>query len=130
MTPAEFWKEVERFQELDEGAPGAYKQFVLGCCGVSEGVRPVVNALRRVRDAYPFYTGVDEIRDASFGDFVEAVERADRSREDAEFLFSKVQVEADAPDAERLACEVFSASLKGALPGYESSAWRRCGGGV
>lgn len=116
VAPAEFWKEVGHFQELDEGAPGAYKQFVLGCCGVSEGVRPVVNALRRVRAAYPFYTGVDEIRDASLGDFVEAVERADHSREDAEFLFSKVQVEADAPDAERLACEVFSASLKEHFP--------------
>ena len=117
VAPAEFWKEVGHLRKLDEGAPDTYARFVLGCRGVSESVRPVLNALRRVRDPHTFYAGADEIRDASFEDFVGAVERAGHSRADAEFLFSKVSVESDAPDAERLAREVFSASLKEHFPG-------------
>lgn len=128
VAPAEFWKEIAYFEELDQGAPGAYERFVLGCCGVSQGLRPVLNALHRLRDPHSFYTGAEEIQDTSFEEFAAAVERAGHSREDAKFLFSKVYVESDSPDAERLTCEVFGASLKkhfpacGRLPGDDVEA--------
>ncbi|MFQ5851377.1 MAG: SAVED domain-containing protein [Candidatus Binatia bacterium] len=76
----------------------------------------MVNALRRVRDALPFYEGVTEIQDASYDAFAAAVERAGRSREDAGFVLSKVLVESDAPDAERLGREIFSSELKRHFP--------------
>lgn len=116
VAPAEFWKEIGRFQELDGGAPGAYQRFVLACPGVSRDVQPVAEALRRVRDPESFYEGADEIRDASFEDFVGAVKRAGHSREEAKFLFSKVYLETDAPEAEGLAREVFGSSLKKHFP--------------
>ena len=116
VAPAEFWKEIGHFQTLDEGAPGAYERFVLACPGVSRDVQPVAEALRRVRDPDPFYEGAGEIRNASFEAFVGAVERADRSRQEAEFLFSKVYLETDAPDAEGLAREVFGGALRKHFP--------------
>ncbi len=116
VTPAEFWKEVVRFQELDAGAPGAYEKFVLSCPGVSEGLRPIAEAIRRVRDPDSFYHGVEEVRSTSFDALVQTVERAGHSREDVEFLFTKVYVESDAPDAEHLASAVFAASLKKHFP--------------
>lgn len=116
VAPAEFWKEVGCFKKLDEAAPGSYERFVLVCTGLSEGARPVAEALRRVRDPDSFYEGASEIQSSSFDAFVEVVERADRSREDAEFLFSKVHIESDAPDAERLALEVFGVALKEHFP--------------
>ena len=135
IAPAEFWTEIGRFQELDRGAPGAYQRFVLVCTGVSEGARPVAEALRRVRDPDSFYEGASEIQSSSFDSFLEVVERAGRSREDAEFLFSKVHIESDAPGAERLALEVFGGSLKEHFPetsrlsgdDAEAAFQRRCG---
>lgn len=116
VAPAEFWMEIGHFQKLDEGAPDAYQRFVLACPGVSRDVQPVAEALRRVRDPESFYEGADQIRNASFEDFVGAVERAGRRREVAEFLFSKVYLETDAPDAEGLAREVFGGALRKYFP--------------
>lgn len=117
VAPAEFWQEIGRFQELDEGAPGAYQRFVLACPGVSRDVQPVVEALRRVRDPDSFYDGAEGVRASSFDAFVGALERAGHSREEAEFLFSKVYPETDAPEAEGLAREVFGVALKEQFPG-------------
>ena len=111
VTPAEFWAEVGRFQDLDRGAPGTYERFVLVCRGVSESIRPALEALRRVRDAYPFYDGADAVQAASYEDFAAVVEGAGRSREDAGFLFSKVWIESDVADAEKLGREIFSGEL-------------------
>lgn len=116
VAPAEFWKEIGRFQELDGGALGAYQSFVLACAGVSRDVQPVAEVLRRVRDPDSFYEGAEEIRASSFDAFVQTVERAGHGRSQARFLFSKVHLETAAPDAERLAREVFGGSLKEQFP--------------
>ena len=63
-------------------------------------LEPIINALRRVRDAYPFYHGAQQIQDTSYNDFVAVVEGLKKSKEMADFLFSKVHFEIDLTDAE------------------------------
>lgn len=116
VAPAEFWAEIKRFQDIDGGAPSAYQRFVLACPGLSRDVQPVTEALRRVRDPDSFYAGAEEIRASSFDAFVEAIERTGHSREEADFLFSKVDVQSDAPPAEDLVREVFNVSLRRHFP--------------
>ena len=75
VAPSEFWAEVARFQTLDRAAPGTYEQFVLVCKGMSPGLQPLLSAMRRVRDALPFYEG-STIEDA----FVPAVRSCRQKR--------------------------------------------------
>ena len=100
MTPSEFWPEIEHFQKMDRETPNSYQRFVLACTGTSDKLEPMINALRRVRDAYPFYEGAQEIQETSYDDFVEMVQEQGRSREVADFLFCKVYFEIDLTDAE------------------------------
>lgn len=119
LAPAEFWSEVERFATLDSGSPGTYSRFVIGCTGMSDTLKPVMNALRRVRGAFPFYEGSGStIRDASFRDFVAAVAKLGKPRAVAEFLFEKVSPEDNLPDAENLARETFREALLRHFPRF------------
>ena len=119
MTPSEFWPEIEHFQRMDLNSPDSYQRFVLACTGVSNILEPILNALRRVRDAYPFYNGAQQIQDASYNDFVERVKRLDKSEEMADFLFCKVSFEIDLTDAEDHPRELFSETLFQNYPGFE-----------
>ena len=116
ITPREFWNELSHFWKIDEGAPSTFARFVLVCTGASKEVRHIVESLRRVRDAASFYEGSPGIGPSSFAQFVEAVEYAGHSKDDAEFLFSRVDIQIDAPDAEVLAREVFGVSLRKHFP--------------
>ena len=100
MTPSEFWPEIEHFQQIDQEDPDSYKRFVLVCTGVSAPLKTMINALRRVREAYPFYDGAQQIQDASYDDFVKAVKKLGKSKEMADFLFFKVRCQIDPTDAE------------------------------
>ena len=100
LTPSGFWPEIEHFQQIDQEDPDSYKRFVLVCTGVSAPLKTMINALRRVREAYPFYDGAQQIQDASYDDFVKAVKKLGKSKEMADFLFSKVRCEIDPTDAE------------------------------
>ena len=71
----------------------------------------MINALRRVRDAYSFYNGVQQIQEISYYDFVKAVKKSDKSREIADFLFLKVYFEIDLTDAENRPRELFREAL-------------------
>ena len=111
MTPSEFWPEIEHFQQIDQEDPDSYKRFVLVCTGVSVPLKRMINALRRVRDAYPFYDGAQQIQDASYDDFVKVVKTLGKSKEIADFLFSKVRCEIDPTDAEAHLRERFRETL-------------------
>ena len=111
MTPSEFWPEIEHFQQIDQEDPDSYKRFVLVCTGVSVPLKRMINALRRVRDAYPFYDGAQQIQDASYDDFVKVVKGLGKSKEMADFLFSKVRCEIDPTDAEAHLRERFRETL-------------------
>ena len=79
----------------------------------------MLNALRRVRDAHPFYKGAQQIQDASYNDFVEKVKRLGKSEEMADFLFCKVCFEIDLTDAEDHPRELFWEALFQNYPSLE-----------
>ncbi|MEI7027542.1 hypothetical protein [Paenibacillus sp. y28] len=54
ITPGEFWGEISRFMELDEGSPGTYSKFTLCCSEISDELKPLISGLRRVREPQSF----------------------------------------------------------------------------
>ena len=119
MTPGEFWPEIEHFQQMDQEAPDSYHRFVLACTGVSEPLERITNALRQVRDPYPFYDGAQQIQNTSYGDFVQIVKTLDKSKGMADFLFDKVDFEIDLTDAEDHPRELFREALFQIYPIFE-----------
>ena len=111
MIPSEFWPEIKHFQKMDQEAPDSYQRFVLACTGISDTLEPMINALRRVRHAYPFYDGAQEIQETSYDDFVEIVKKQGQSKEMADFLFCKVYFEIDLTDAETRSRTLFMEAL-------------------
>jgi hypothetical protein len=121
ITPSKFWPEVQRFREMDECTPETYRRFVLVCTGISEKLEPMITALRRVRDAFPFYDGAAPVQENSFKGFASTVENLGQSKETADFIFRKVWCETDAADAEKLPQELFGKSLLRAYPFLEEA---------
>ena len=78
----------------------------------------MINGLRRVRDAYPFYDGAKEIQDTSYNHFVKVVTKGNRPKELADFLFSKVDFEIDKKDAENHNMELFRENLLRHFPTF------------
>ena len=111
LKPKEFWTEIEDFWEKNQQSPDSYQRFVLACTSVSAELEPVINALRRVRDAYSFYEGAQEIQDTSYNHFIEVVKKRNKSKDIADFLFSKVDFEIDLTDAADRNRELFRESL-------------------
>ena len=120
LQPAEFWEEVENFWEKDKHAPDSYQRFVLACTSISGGLKPIINALHRIRDAFPFYTGSKQIQDTSYNDFVNRVEKHGKSKKLADFLFSKVHFKIDLTDAEDFPQELFRKALLNHFPNFEN----------
>lgn len=92
LTPAPFWKEIERFKELDRGSPGTFQWFTLASTGVSDALGPLVNGLRRVRDPYEFYGPTSGVAEASFAQYVDKVEALGHTSDDAHFLFERTLI--------------------------------------
>lgn len=127
LTPSDFWPEIDRFKELHDNSPRAYFRFVLSCRGVGESLSPLINALKRLRGSLSFYRGEKEIEAASYTDFVKVVEKAltdlrspPVSLADAEatasFLFERVELEVDQPNAEEFGPELFNKALLSCFP--------------
>lgn len=95
VTPAEFWEEIDRFKKFDYERDREFQWFTLVSAGLSDGVRPVMNGLRRVRDPYGFYDASSPVLRDSYEDFAKQVEKLGRTREDAAFLFTKVRIDPD-----------------------------------
>ena len=127
LTPSDFWSEVKRFQEVDAGSPGTYSWFIIASAGLSRSLRPLVNGLRRVRDAYGFYEDGAAVKDSSFGDYVQIVRRLDHDEQDARFLFEKVLIEAELSAARSHGEALFRQSLITHLREYQDLSSRTLG---
>lgn len=114
----EFNDEIRRFRDMDVSAPCTFLKFVLVCKGVSEKLKPVLNALRQLRDPFPFYDNAPTIQQASYQDYVDAIERGSDGRF-ADFIFKKVFIKVINADAEQLAREVFREQLHLYFPALE-----------
>lgn len=120
LQPTEFWEEVENFWEKDKYAPDSYQRFVLACTSISDGLKPIVNALRRIRDAFPFYDRSKQIQDTSYNDFVNRVKKHGKPKKLADFLFSKVHFKIDLTDAEDCPRGLFREALFNHFPNFEN----------
>ncbi|TAK20620.1 MAG: SAVED domain-containing protein [Chloroflexota bacterium] len=119
VAPAEFWKEIGHFRRMDAEHLGSYWRFILACTGVSDTLHPMVAALGRVRDAFPFYAGAPSIQEASYAAFVETVTKLGKDRDMAAFLFAKVFVNAEAPRDAEQGFGVFRSALEHHLPAFQ-----------
>lgn len=118
VAPRELWKEIDRFLEMDAGAPGTFEWFTLACTGLSSELQPLVNGLRRIRDPYDFY-GVDAaVNEQSYRDFEAIVKRLKRSAADAKFLFTRVSLEPNWAHAAENASALFKEALVGPHPEF------------
>ena len=120
LQPKEFWEEIENFWEKNKQAPDSYQRFVLACTSVSRELNPIINALDQVRDAYPFYDEAKQIQDTSYNHFVEVVKKRGKSKDMADFLFSKVHFKIDLTDAEDFPRELFRETLLNHFPIFEN----------
>lgn len=95
LAPSDFWKEIDRFLEVHEKAPGSYRWFALVSRGLSKDLHPLHNTLRRTRRPYGFYDDGSAIREASYRDFEKRVTDMGRAVDDARFLFEHVLIRSD-----------------------------------
>jgi hypothetical protein len=95
LAPTEFWREIQRFRELEEAVPGTYRRFVLACTGLSEALHPLHHSLRRIREPRDFYPTTSAIPQRSWDDYVAVVTSLEHTEQDARFLFEKVDINPD-----------------------------------
>lgn len=117
VTPTEFWEEIDRFKRVDAGAPGEYQWFTLASAGLSQSVHPLINGLRRLRGPYDFYED-SVVKDNSYKDYVQVVEKLGKSSEDADFLYKKVLIDAELSLNRSHGKAMFKQSFRDHLPQY------------
>ncbi|GGN59624.1 CD-NTase-associated endodeoxyribonuclease Cap4 [Oceanobacillus indicireducens] len=93
VAKTEFWSEIERFRQMDEGSPGTYRWFTLSCPGLSKELQPLVNGLRRLRDPYSFYSDSSGVIRNSYEQYKQRVIKLGQDEQMASFLFNKVSIE-------------------------------------
>lgn len=118
LTPAVFWEEIDTFRRHDRDSPGTYQWFTLVGTGLSAELRPLANGLRRVRGAYGFYDPGSGVRDHSYQEYCERVEKLDKDEGVAHFLFEKVLIETDWSNLNGGAEGVFWQQLQAHLPAF------------
>lgn len=123
IAPAEFWEEVGRFRDLDEGSPDTFHRFVLVGKELGEDVKRLKNGLERVRHPHSFYAGTP-IEATSYAKYAEMVVGMRRSEDDARFLFERVEIRDDLTTDEAQWREVFKGELISHFPEYEDLSGR------
>lgn len=118
VPPTEFWKEVRRFRDLDEGSPGTYCRFVLIVKELGEDVKRLRDGLDRVRGPRAFYKGTP-IAAASFAEYVKMVTDMGRSEEDARFMFERIAIRDDLTTNQAHWQAVFTDQMFSHFPEYD-----------
>jgi len=90
MTLAPFWKEIDRFRRMTSSPQ--YRHFTLACTTVSEDIKALSEAMRRIRDPATFYGSESTVMVNSADDFSKLVEAKGGTRADAKFLIGRVDV--------------------------------------
>jgi hypothetical protein len=117
ITPTEFWSEVDRFRQLDEGSPGTFHWFTLIGGELANDLHRLRNGLRRLRGPYSFYEGTG-IADSSFAGYAKIVKDMNRSQDEARFLFERVLIRDDLTTDESQWKAVFHDQLAAYFPEY------------
>src|SRR5215217_537792 len=117
LTGNQFWAEIDRFRELDEGSPDTFSWFTLVAKGLSAQQKRLRNSLRRLRNPYSFYEGT-ALAERSFAHYAGVVEGMGRSEDDARFLFERVLIREDLTTDESQWTAVFHDELARHFPEY------------
>jgi len=118
ILPAEFWEEVGRFRDLDDGSPDTFHRFVLVGKELGEDVKRLKNGLERVRGPHSFYEGTP-IEETSFAGYAEMIVGMGHCEDDARFLFERVEIRDDLTTDEAQWRGVFTGELFSHFPEYE-----------
>lgn len=122
IAPKEFWDEIERFKEMDEGSPRTFGKFTICCVGISDELKPLINGLRRLRDPIPFYDEASGVVSNSYTDYLERVRKLGKNDDVAKFLYDKVLIEPfwNLLSDEQITKGIFQEQLVRHLPEYEN----------
>jgi len=118
VPPAEFWREIDRFRRMDEASGGEYQWFTLATAGLSQALHPLANGLRRIRGPYDFYERDHPIANNSYEAYARVVEDLGHSRQEADFLYTKVLLDHDLSTNRAHGQAVFKQSLRDHLVAY------------
>ena len=121
IGPSDFWNEIDRFYELDQGSPGTYRWFRLVAPAVSQTLAPLANGLRRLQSAYHFYPEESGIAVNSLHEFVDVVSKAKKRKEYAEFIFRRVLLDTGHQPNPDHGETLFRQNLGVCLPEYRSA---------
>lgn len=119
LTPAEFWREIARFRELDAGHPGTYRRFSLIAPGLSAEVQPVVAGLRRLRGALPFYGLDSSVIAHSRVEWAQLVTARGQDAATAALIFDKVLIDDDFLGTETASAARFKDAFARHFPIYQ-----------
>jgi len=119
LSPNEFWKEIARFQQIEDGSPNTYRRFTLIGTGASKELQPILNGLKRVQGSQDFYEEQDAVRSNSIDEYIRLIESNDHTKQDALFLIKYVTVETDWSTVKSTGEAIFKDKLVKALQEYE-----------
>ncbi|MCA9124030.1 MAG: SAVED domain-containing protein [Planctomycetaceae bacterium] len=125
ITPVPFWHEVERFQQM--ALSSDYRHFTLACTSTSEEIKAISEAMRRVRDPRSFYSGDSDVLENSTKDFVASIENKGKTKSDAEFLLSRVQISDGWTSSKDFAEGMFRQAAERWIPGFSDLPGNRVG---
>jgi len=118
VKPAEFWKIVDHFYEVDKVSPDTFQWFSLVATGYSQELNPLQNGLRRLRSNYGFYDQDSGVAQQSFSDFLRRVRRWDKPENYADFLYYRVSLEVGHGITQESGEALFRNKLHQHLPQY------------
>lgn len=119
VAPAEFWKEIDRFQEMTGAGSRVYRWFRFICTSLSAELQPLKNGLRRIREPYDFYSDDQAVSEASYKDYEARVIKLGRTAYDAKFLFEQVVIDDEYSGGVNSGSGLFQSALAENLPAFE-----------
>ena len=111
-TKREFKEVINAFVGIDQGMPGAYNCFTLACPSLGPTIQPLEKALKRYRDAIPFYGDNPRALNETLQDVKKRIASLNlTSWED--FIIEKLYIQVGLNDFhnDELACDTFAMNL-------------------
>ena len=109
---AELGKVIDAFVRIDKGMPGVYDRFTLASPSLDQTLQSFESALKRLRDAKPFYETKPEALSPTEKDVRNYIEKLGLAG-DADFILDKVCFHVGLPDFHNdgSSCDVFAINL-------------------
>jgi hypothetical protein len=112
ITKGEFKQVIDTFVGIDQGMPGAYTRFTLACPSLGPTIQPLERALKRYRDAVPFYSDKPEALKDTLQDIRKRIASLNLTSHQ-DFIIEKLHIQVGLNDFHNdgLACDTFAMNL-------------------